>query len=391
MTDAAGEGPKTLREGDLATERVRGFPWGSLEHWTNREVASLRAAHRALSTTALRTRLEVELSNVLGAPVTIRAGRPRPLAYFSSERVGFALSIRAADHLKGLFVESAFADRLLRAAYQRPERTMPLAPLDRDAPKVASALLAIAGALARRSGVPEAAPQRAVTTLAALNLESWILHAFGENAFGVTSAEAKGTVVVPAVVDAGEESFAAALFLPANALFDKHGDHPTAFELGALGGLRLRLSVIRELIAVSDEELSALRVGDVLLLDSSARAPTGDTDAPLAVTLGAIGGERRVSADLVADGKIVLRFSRPIMADPDLSRTLEEAPVVVRVEVGSIELPALEWADLADGDVVKLEQSVGAAVVLRVGSALVAEGELVDVEGTLGVRILRRL
>ena len=68
---------------------------------------------------------------------------------------------------------------------------------------------------------------------------------------------------------------------------------------------------------------------------------------------------------------------------------LEDAPVVVRVELGVVELPAREWAALADGDVLTLGRKLGDLVVLRVGGVEVARGELVQVEGEYGIRIRR--
>lgn len=71
--------------------------------------------------------------------------------------------------------------------------------------------------------------------------------------------------------------------------------------------------------------------------------------------------------------------------------SLGDVPVVVRVEVGSVQLPAKRWAELVSGDTLTLGQRVGAPVTLRVSGVEVAHGELVQVEGELGVRITKRL
>lgn len=73
------------------------------------------------------------------------------------------------------------------------------------------------------------------------------------------------------------------------------------------------------------------------------------------------------------------------------SIALEDAPVVVRVEVGTVEMTAAAWSQLAPGDVVTLGKRLGEAAVLRVAGAEVARGELVQVDGELGVRILHRV
>ena len=69
---------------------------------------------------------------------------------------------------------------------------------------------------------------------------------------------------------------------------------------------------------------------------------------------------------------------------------LEDAPVVVRVELGVLEMKAAEWASLAPGDVVTLGRKLGDPAILRIGGVEVARGELVQVDGEYGVRILGR-
>jgi flagellar motor switch/type III secretory pathway protein FliN len=72
------------------------------------------------------------------------------------------------------------------------------------------------------------------------------------------------------------------------------------------------------------------------------------------------------------------------------SEVVLEAPMVVRVEVGAVTLSASEWALLGTGDVIALGRRVSDPVLLRIGGSEVARGELVDIEGELGVRIRER-
>jgi flagellar motor switch/type III secretory pathway protein FliN len=51
---------------------------------------------------------------------------------------------------------------------------------------------------------------------------------------------------------------------------------------------------------------------------------------------------------------------------------------------------AREWAAMGEGDVIALGHPVGHSVLLRVGSQIVARGELVDVDGEVGVRVVER-
>lgn len=76
-------------------------------------------------------------------------------------------------------------------------------------------------------------------------------------------------------------------------------------------------------------------------------------------------------------------------AEPTLE-VLEDAPVVVRVELGVVEMKARDWAHLSPGDVVTLGRKLGDPAVLRIGGVEVARGELVQVDGEVGVRILGR-
>jgi flagellar motor switch/type III secretory pathway protein FliN len=76
-------------------------------------------------------------------------------------------------------------------------------------------------------------------------------------------------------------------------------------------------------------------------------------------------------------------------SDPAFTDTILDAPVIVRIEVASVTLTARQWAELAPGDVVQTAAPVGQAVTLRAAGRAIAQGELVSVDGELGVRILQ--
>jgi flagellar motor switch protein FliN/FliY len=69
---------------------------------------------------------------------------------------------------------------------------------------------------------------------------------------------------------------------------------------------------------------------------------------------------------------------------------LDDVSLVVRVELGAVEMKAGEWASLGDGDVIALGRKLGDPAILRIGGVEVARGELVQIDGEYGVRILRR-
>jgi len=126
------------------------------------------------------------------------------------------------------------------------------------------------------------------------------------------------------------------------------------------------------------------------------------------VALAAPTHDRGVSARLSRDGKIVIRgesialsFDAPaderekdkLMPDPEkpnqssLAEAVLDSPVVVRVEVGTVSMSAREWAGLGAGDVIETGRRIAEPVILRVAGKEVARGELVNLEGELGVRI----
>lgn len=67
---------------------------------------------------------------------------------------------------------------------------------------------------------------------------------------------------------------------------------------------------------------------------------------------------------------------------------LDEALVDVRAEVGRMTVTLGQLRRLGEGQVVEFDAPVEHPVILRVGSKAVATGELVDVGGRVGVRIV---
>ncbi|HEY3252554.1 MAG TPA: FliM/FliN family flagellar motor switch protein [Polyangiaceae bacterium] len=119
-----------------------------------------------------------------------------------------------------------------------------------------------------------------------------------------------------------------------------------------------------------------------------------------AVALAAPGHDRGLLATLSGDGKIVLREGSvpllpdagELMSDPEkpeasLTEAVLDSPVVVRIEVGAVSMSAREWAALAPGDVIESGRRIAEPVLLRVAGREVARGELINLEGELGVRI----
>jgi type III secretion system YscQ/HrcQ family protein len=164
--------------------------------------------------------------------------------------------------------------------------------------------------------------------------------------------------------------------------------------------LRVELPLIVGLSLGRRAELAAMGPGDAWFpgegfwIDRSLRG-RGALAAP--------GSELGVWVDLAPDGSVVLRggcaelsadaepAAPEVMAEPTAEPSIEslvaDAPVVVRVELGTVSVNAGDVAALRPGDVLETGKRLGEPVVLRVAGRAIARGDLVDVEGELGVRI----
>ncbi|HJL22850.1 MAG TPA: type III secretion system cytoplasmic ring protein SctQ, partial [Polyangiaceae bacterium LLY-WYZ-15_(1-7)] len=67
---------------------------------------------------------------------------------------------------------------------------------------------------------------------------------------------------------------------------------------------------------------------------------------------------------------------------------LGDAPVEVAVELGRLRLSLAQLTALRPGELLSTGVPIGERVRLRAGDTILGEGELVDVEGEVGVRIL---
>jgi flagellar motor switch/type III secretory pathway protein FliN len=166
-------------------------------------------------------------------------------------------------------------------------------------------------------------------------------------------------------------------------------------KLKRLGRTPIGIPVVACSFVTSPTEVAALGAGDAWMLGDQPRLRSPRAD----VWLAAPDAEFGICAELVEKGCLVLRGRREElgwspMIEPNESDALVDAvgdvPIVVRVEVGTVRMTAREWADLTPGDVVGVARRVGDPVTLRVSGVEVARGELVDVEGEIGVRVLSR-
>jgi type III secretion system YscQ/HrcQ family protein len=177
-------------------------------------------------------------------------------------------------------------------------------------------------------------------------------------------------------------------------------DRPAA-SLKALGNLPLSLPLVVGASRVPRDALAQLAWGAAFLTGTGLWVDESLIGRGLLI---APSGERGTRVTLQPGGKIVLGeaavtlihdeeqpAAAPSSNAEDLTETLLEAPVVVRVELAQVSLPANQWARLQPGDIVETGQKLGAEVTLRVAGQPLARGELLNIEGELGVRITQLL
>ena len=343
------------------------YPWNTLEsvpRATARRAARARRQVQAVLDprrlgAALAELTESEVS-IIVQRVTCTAPRRRPLT-----EVGFELGEGGVQCT--LALEPELAVNVLSRVLRRPITLGQHGALD-DA--LAGALHALALEVARRSGA------RGVLHL----LEAGAAHARAHDVY------VEATVLVDGRPYQALAALALADLEPAPAL-----------PLAELGDLPIALPIVAGWSLAERAALADFVPGNAwfpglgLWLDAAGTGP---------VALAAPGRDQGVLGTLSRDGRIVLRGDSvplvpdagELMPDPEnagasLTDAVLDSPVVVRVEVGAVTMSAREWAELAPGDVIETGRRIAEPVVLRVAGREVARGELVNLEGELGVRI----
>jgi flagellar motor switch protein FliM len=80
--------------------------------------------------------------------------------------------------------------------------------------------------------------------------------------------------------------------------------------------------------------------------------------------------------------------SKAAAGRPEAAALAEEAPIQIRVELGRVRMTVAELAELSPGSILELRKDPEQPVSLLVEDRVVARGEIVRIEGELGVRIL---
>jgi flagellar motor switch/type III secretory pathway protein FliN len=291
----------------------------------------------------------------------------------------------APEHGVLLELEGALACTLVALALKRP---VPKLMSPGVVPETTwGAVAAIVAATLRRAHAGTALEVRRANPTAAF--EAGLLHP-GSDAIAVTM-----TVLV------GDEAFAARAVFGGGALGAVPPEDARRWgraALASLGATPLGIPIVACAVEMTVAGVAALGPGDVLL---PGEWPV-DSGLNGEVWLAGPDSETGVRVALVGGSGIVLRGERQPLCATEGTMTDEggraalvdaigDVPVVVRVELGEATLSAREWASLAPGDVVGLARRVGEQVLLRIGGVPVARGELVAIDGEIGVRIVTRL
>ena len=398
-----------------ASARLRPYPWFALARLTRGEVGLL---HRARSWATGWVRLDAvaaAVEGLVGARVEMLVRRAEPFRPGAGWTDGVGVLLARSDDPDSpvlLEAEASLANALVARAIRRPAPRL-LVSGDAPSPALAGAFAAVVAAAARRAHA---------------NCSLRVIAAGASSALvgGVAGGAAGALISVSLTVVIDDDAYAARAVLPASTLgppvpWDRPWDRRS---LRALGAMPLAMALVAGAGQTTVAGAAALQRGDVFLPgDWYVRWQRAGGDAMALVgdaALAAPGADVGVRVSLAREGHVVFGgelvalgqvgqgplegMERTMSGSDDSAREREQdgegaalleavgdVQVVVHVEIGQASMAARDWAALGRGDVIALGRRVGELVMLRVGGVPIARGELVEIEGELGVRIAERI
>jgi type III secretion protein Q len=306
--------------------------------------ADARAIGAAAAAAAART-----LSTLLGREVALQGRAVVGVAPVRAPSVRISLELAALPGLAALDVEPALVVRLvdlLAGGSGEIAGATALTPLEHAAAEL-FALAALDGVCGVPSVEEPLAPRLARGAGAALDTGS--------------------ALAIELELAAGDVGGRARLLLPASAVRALRG---ASAPDGPAHGLPVPTSLRAGVSALLPDELEALAPGDVVLFD-----PPAD------------GVE-----ELVLPGGARLRGRRDgggfHLEEMTMTERQAQLPITLEVELARVELSVGELARLEPGATLPLALDRRGLVTLRAGERAVARGELVEIDGAVGVRIL---
>lgn len=255
--------------------------------------------------------------------------------------------------------------------------------------RIVSAILGIPGPRVHR---PLGTTERGILAAA---ISAVIRHAPGLALTGARPDEWSGSELARIEGWAESETFREAFFLDVPPSWIPGGE-PTAI-LDSVRSSRLPVALTIQLArtTITAEEWSRARPGDAIVFDQEAGPLSAAAPRALRIRC----GDFAAPATMMPPAQLCLTggFTPlapperiPMANDPDHDITttvLAEAPIEIVAELGRVTLRADEVAALKAGAVIALPSKAEARIELRIGERLWARGELVDVDGQLGVRL----
>lgn len=356
----------------------RPYPLDALPRLTRREASTRSALARRLAPPVPDALTAAGWAALLGAPLAARAGVPsqRSLADALAAHAHTSLCAvlaRPDDGVAVLACDRPFALALALRALGDRDEAAPHAPVELLAPAHEGALTALLSHVLTRAFAPSPPPTvRAVTEDAALALE----------ALGAVDA----LLAWPFEVTLGALAGRATILVDARAIL-RAPSPPRPWPRRALD-LTVRTALIAGRARWTAADLAALTRGEVLSLD--ALRADGHTLAG-AVTL-------RVASHLACEAR--LRDARTVeirstpapeapMDDPEAR--LASLPIELTVEIAQGSARVGDLAAWRAGEVLTFDAPIGSTVTVRANGRAVARGDLVDVDGSVGVRVTELL
>jgi type III secretion protein Q len=157
----------------------------------------------------------------------------------------------------------------------------------------------------------------------------------------------------------------------------------------------LRLAMVIAEVAITPRELAELSTGDVVLLTGLRSGDAAELRlaiSPGTAIIARIDGQKvtvaRVGKAMTSDDATDAKPGTPAAAEPALpAAALEDVPLKVVFDLGDIELTFGELKTMVAGQVIDLARAPGNAVRISMNGRRIGAGEIVEIEGRLGVRV----
>lgn len=380
-----------------AVRDVRPFPRERLPRMSRAEALLLRRCARSLPLGALAG-IAADATEWLGAPLELE---PLPV----QRRGSGELSAHLSDPICAAILETNPPADGARIAIEIEPRFAAIV-VDRVLGGTAEDLPPDPGALGDvERGVLAYAVARALAASAPGSLR---LATIVTSPAALAMALGRGPVVCwPARARLGAHVGAIRAWIPQAALDHTLATSTPGAHTESLGAISTTIVLEAGRASLLARELAELAPGDVIVLDDAPARPSEGTlrgEVVARIVRGAaewrcaIDGDRFVVRATELGRPAARAASRgATMTTSDesnedraarLLRVVGDAPVELVVELARFEMPLSELAALRPGEVLGTGRAIGERIVLRAGERIVAHGELVEIEGEIGVRLI---